>query len=224
MPNLRVYVSQRTPHPRYPTIFTRPGIALHSTISHIDSNSLHFTDGTVLTDIDHIVFATGYFYTYPFFSSDIRPPAVSGLRVPGLYQHIFDIYNQNTIAFIGVVNGSLTWLTWEKSAFLVAFLWSNRIELPPLEEQKEWEARRLAQTSDHLFHILAKQYERVIFFDDLNELAWKYLQHPTVADDTLLASFPFEWMISLVEARQEKLRVYNIEESPVLPNLDTVTA
>lgn len=177
----------------------------------------------MLTGIDHVVFATGYFYTYPFFSSEIRPLVVAGHRIPGTYQHIFDIYNQKTIAFIGAVNGSLAWLTWEKSAFLVALLWSGRIELPPLEEQKKWEARRLAETSDRMFHILAQPYERVLFFDELNELAWKYLQDPEVVDDALLESFPYQWMVSLSEARQEKLRFYSIEEPVVLPDSDSAT-
>ena len=187
-----VYVSQKTPHPRFPTVFSRPGVQVVTTISHFTEDSILFADGTTLTDVDTVVFATGYFYTYPFLSSKIRPPPVGGgHRVPGLYQHIFDIHNPETIAFVGVVNGSLAWHTWEKSAFLVALLWSGKIHLPPQEQQEEWESRRLAVTGDRMFHVLATTPERVLFWDELNELAAEYL-HAERSDDLLLRSFPFE--------------------------------
>ncbi|KAK5045969.1 hypothetical protein LTR84_008755 [Exophiala bonariae] len=204
-----VYVSQRTPHPRFPTVFNRKGIEIVPTISHIDGNSIHLSNGAVLTDIDTIVFSTGYFYTYPFLNH-IRPSAPSGQRVPGLYQHIFDIYNPN-IAFIGVATGTLAWLAWEKSAFLTALLWSGRIKLPPVEEQKKWEARRLVQTGpkDKMFHILAQPSDRVIYFDELNEIAGDYL-NTEAPDDELLRSFPWDWIVSLGTGHARKAQFYGI--------------
>ena len=64
----------------------------------------------------------------------------------------------------------------------------------------------------------------MLFFDELNELVWKYLQNPEVVDDALLESFPYQWMVSLSEARQEKLKFYNIEEPVVLPDSDSATS
>ncbi|KAJ5209100.1 hypothetical protein N7449_003479 [Penicillium cf. viridicatum] len=206
-----VYVSQRTPHPRYPTVFCRPGVEVVATISHFTEDTIYLTDGTVLTDIDTVVFATGYFYTYPFLSSKIRPPPVAGYRVPGLYQHIFDIYNPDTIAFVGVANASLSWLTWEKSAFLIGLLWSGKIRLPAKAQQEEWETRRLAETGDRLFHILARPWERVIYWDELNELAADYL-HTDATDDTLLRSFPFEWVLELMKSGEIKANFYRITD------------
>ncbi|KAK5043444.1 hypothetical protein LTR84_011980 [Exophiala bonariae] len=204
-----VYVSQRTPHPRFPTIFDRKGVEVVSTISHISGKEIHFSSGVVLTNIDTIVFSTGYFFTYPFLSQ-IRPSVLSGQRVPGLYQHIFDTYNPN-IAFIGVATGTLAWLAWEKSAFLTALLWSGRIRLPPIEEQKKWEARRLAQTGpkDKMFHILARPSERVIYFDELNEIAGEYLNTDT-PDDELLRSFPWDWIVALGTSHARKAQFYGI--------------
>ncbi|RMD39492.1 hypothetical protein DV735_g5639, partial [Chaetothyriales sp. CBS 134920] len=205
-----IYVSQRTPHPRYPTVFTRKGVEVVPTIERIEGDTIHLSGGQVLSSIDTIVFATGYFYTYPFLKN-VRPSVQGGKRVPGLFQHVFDIYNPN-IAFIGVANASLAWLTWEKSAFLAALLWSGRIKLPPVEEQKKWEARRLAETApnDKLFHILAKPSERVIYFDELNELAADYLQ-TEAPDDELLKSFPWEWIVTLGSGGAAKAKFYGIE-------------
>ncbi|KAH7149169.1 hypothetical protein B0J13DRAFT_399300, partial [Dactylonectria estremocensis] len=149
-----IYISQRTPHPRYPSVFEHHGIKVVTTIDRIDGRKIHLSDGTVLGDVDTIVFATGYFYSYPFLSK-VRPSRTTGSgRVPGLYQHVFDVHNPDTIAFIGVVNGSLSWLTWEKSAFLVALLWSGKIRLPPKEAQEEWERKRLETVQESRFHVL----------------------------------------------------------------------
>ena len=171
-----------------------------TTISHLTTDTIHLSDGKALTDIDTIVFATGCSYNYPFLSSKIRQPPVDGYRIPGLYQHIFDIYNPESIAFNGVVEGSLSWLTWEKSAFLIALLWSGRIHLPPTEDQKAWEARRLAETGDRKFHVLAKDSDRVVYFEELNELAAEYL-YTDAKDDILLRSFPFRWVLELLKSR-----------------------
>ncbi|KAM0575208.1 hypothetical protein ACHAO2_006595 [Verticillium nonalfalfae] len=206
-----VHVSQRTPHPRYPTIFQRPGVKVVQTIDHFTEDEIHLVDGTVLRDIDHVVFATGYFYSSPFLAN-VRPPlGPGGHRVPGLYQHIFDIHSPNTIAFVGVVNASLTWLTWEKSAFLIALLWSGKIHLPSKEIQEKWEQDRLEEKGERLFHILDLPYERVLFFDEINELAAEYLSQEG-ADDTLLRGFPFEFILDLIAGRPAKLKHYGISE------------
>jgi cation diffusion facilitator CzcD-associated flavoprotein CzcO len=207
-----IYISQRTPHPQYPTVFSRPGIKILPTISHLTANTVHLTNGKVLSDIDTIVFATGYLYTYPFLSSKIRPPPVKGYRVPSLYQHIFDMHNPETIAFNGVVSESLSWLTWEKSAFLIALLWSGKIHLPPKEVQEEWESRRLTETGDRKFHVLAKISEQVVYFDELNELAAEYL-YTDATDDVLLRSFPFKWVLEWLKSVELRARWYKTTDS-----------
>ncbi|KAF9767955.1 hypothetical protein IL306_014807 [Fusarium sp. DS 682] len=206
-----IYSSQRKPHPRHPTIFEHHGAKVVSTIDKIDGKSIHLSDGTVLDDVDVIVFATGYFYTYPFLSK-IRPSqASSGHRVPGLYQHIFDISKPDKIAFVGVVNGSLSWKTWEKSAFLVALLWSGKIKLPPVEEQKEWEQERLKEVGDTRFHVLPTQPDRVLFWDQLNEIAAEYLASGSL-DDELLRGYPFEFLVELLRSKDYKLKHYGLPE------------
>ena len=204
-----IYVSQRTPHPRYPTVFVRPGIKVVPTIESITESTILLSDGEVLIDIDIIVFATGYFYTYPFLPEKIRPKT-DGYRVPGLYQHIFDMYNLQSIAFIGVVNASLSWTTWEKSAFLVALYWSKKITLPPVEEQRKWEAKRLAGRESRWFHVLHPQPERVLYWAELNTLAYEYLESEGNVDDELLRDFSYDWTVSLLSAGEAKKKDYGI--------------
>ncbi|KAF2848033.1 thiol-specific monooxygenase [Plenodomus tracheiphilus IPT5] len=206
-----IHVSQRSPHPRYPNVFDRLGVKVVTTIDHFTEDEIHLAEGTVLRDIDHVVFATGYLHSHPFLAN-VRPPVgPGGYRIPGLYQHIFDMYNPNTIAFVGLVNASLTWLTWEKSAFLIALLWSGRIHLPSREVQEKWEMDRLDEKGEVLFHTLDLPYERVLFFDELNELAVEYLLQED-ADDTLLRGFPFEFILDLIAGRPAKLKKYGILE------------
>jgi hypothetical protein len=162
-------------------------------------------------DIDTIVLATGYLRTYPFLSSNIRPPPVDGYRIPALYQHIFDIHNPEAIAFNGVVDGALSWLTWEKSAFLIALLWSGKIHLPPKELQEAWESRRLAETGDRKFHVLRDIADTVVYFDELNELGAEYL-HTDAEDDLLLRSFDFKLVLEWLRSRVQLAKSYGLKD------------
>ncbi|KAH7378865.1 thiol-specific monooxygenase [Cadophora sp. MPI-SDFR-AT-0126] len=204
-----VYVSQQSPHPRYPTVFLRDGIKVVSTIESVSGSSITLSDGEKLDDIDVIVFATGYFYTYPFLTEKIRPKS-DGYRVPGLYQHVFDMHNPQSIAFVGVVNASLCWETWEKAAFLVALFWTGKIALPPLEDQRVWEVKRAEGRESRAFHVLHPHSERVLHWTELNSLSTEYLESELNVDDELLRDYAFEWTVSLAAAGVEKSKFYGI--------------
>lgn len=82
--------------------FKHPKIKLHPPISHVSSNNgqrtVFFEDGTSISDVDNIIFGTGYTWTLPFLP-DIQ---IRNNRVPGLYLHIF--YRQDpTLTFVGAV-------------------------------------------------------------------------------------------------------------------------
>lgn len=80
--------------------FTHPDIDNRSQISSLDAKTgqVHFTDGSSIDRVDHILFATGYDFSFPFL------PHLKSVhkRIPGLYQHIFKI-DDPTLAFIGMV-------------------------------------------------------------------------------------------------------------------------
>lgn len=62
---------------------------------------IHLVDGTVLKDIDLIIFATGYQTTFPFLEKSICPNPGCMFAAADLYKGIFLVGNPN-IMFIGV--------------------------------------------------------------------------------------------------------------------------
>ncbi|OCF78765.1 hypothetical protein I204_00709 [Kwoniella mangroviensis CBS 8886] len=57
----------------YPNTKWRDHVELVSEIERIDGDLVHLKGGRVLSDLDVILFATGYLYSYPFFSPDKAP-------------------------------------------------------------------------------------------------------------------------------------------------------
>lgn len=95
-------------------------VKLMSEIVSFNSDSstptIKFADGTQIDGVDHVIFATGYLYSYPFMSQELmdqcriyvtpdprnvegRPSNIS--RVTGLYLHTFSIA-EPTLTFPGV--------------------------------------------------------------------------------------------------------------------------
>lgn len=83
--------------------FTHPHIDNRGAISALDPDSgrIHFSDGSFADDIDIVLLATGYDFSFPFLSGIVTP---ANGRIPGLYQHIFKI-DDPTLAFVGMVSG-----------------------------------------------------------------------------------------------------------------------
>jgi hypothetical protein len=82
--------------------FHHPGIAQKPSVSHVTSangeKTVHFIDGTCVTDVDEILFGTGYSWTLPFIPS----VEVRNNRVPELYLHV--VYQRDpTLLFVGGV-------------------------------------------------------------------------------------------------------------------------
>jgi Flavin-binding monooxygenase-like len=105
------------------TPFTHPHIDNRSEISEFDPETgrITFADGSTAEDVDAVLFATGFEFSFPFLP-DVKP---ANRRIPGLYQHVFKIDNPS-LAFIGMVRRhfhlclylqSLTqqgdWLLWD---------------------------------------------------------------------------------------------------------------
>ncbi|KAL8915901.1 MAG: hypothetical protein Q9172_006576 [Xanthocarpia lactea] len=117
---------------------------------------LRFADGQIVSDVEAIVFCTGYYYSFPFLSS-LRPSLiVSGERVENVYQHIFYI-DDPSIAFVGLPFKVIPFRTWEGQAAIVARVWSGRLKLPPKQAMRRWESDRIADRgAERKFHELGK--------------------------------------------------------------------
>ena len=131
--------------------------------------SVRFIDGHVETNIDAVLFCTGYLYSFPFLSALPAPVITNGQRVHNLYQHF--LYRPfPTLAFLGLPFPIIPFRTAEAQAAVLARLWSGRLAVPPESEMQAWEQQRVEETGDRKkFHALPIPED----FDYANELcAW----------------------------------------------------
>jgi hypothetical protein len=145
--------------------FRHPGITPKPSISHItttnSARTVHFIDGTSVTDADEIIFGTGYSWTLPFLPN----VEVRNNRVPNLYQHV--VYTPDpSLLFIGAVSAGLTFKVFEWHAVLAARILAGRATLPPRHLQEKWEQERIKEKGDgpvftHLFPDFEEYFEEV---------------------------------------------------------------
>ncbi|UJO23377.1 Thiol-specific monooxygenase [Fulvia fulva] len=127
-----------------------PGVAWLPVIEEFRSDgSILFADGTVLRDIDKVIYCTGYKVSHPFWNSSKNGRHLYDYatdRIVNNYQHTF-IRDFPTLAFIGFPR-VLTFRSFEYQAIAIARLWSNRSTrpLPHTAEQQSWEEDRAQMT------------------------------------------------------------------------------
>ncbi|OCF30882.1 hypothetical protein I317_05030 [Kwoniella heveanensis CBS 569] len=145
--------------------FNHPGISKQPSIVSIQGRTVHFIDGTSVSDVDHIIFGTGFTWTLPFLPS----VPVRNNRVPNLYQHV--VYNKDpTLLFVGAVAAGLTFKIFEWQATLAARLLAGRATLPPLSEMQRWEEERIAKRGDGVrFTVVYPDFED--YFEEVRKLA-----------------------------------------------------
>lgn len=83
--------------------FTHPHIDVRSEISSFDPETgrINFADGSSADDVDLVVFGTGYEFSFPFLPN---VKVVNG-RVPGLYEHVFNV-DDLSLVFLGMVSNN----------------------------------------------------------------------------------------------------------------------
>ena len=122
-------------------------------------------DGNSISDVDHIIFGTGYSWTQPF----LPDVPVRHNRVPDLYQHV--VWQKDpTLLFVGAVGAGLTFKIFEWQAVYVARLLAGRGTLPPREEMRKWELDRIKEKGNGpKFSVIHPEFED--YFEDLRRLA-----------------------------------------------------
>lgn len=89
--------------------FKHPKIERRPPIARIDSDNgartVHFEDGTSVTDVDHLIFGTGFTWTLPF----LPHIPIRNNRVPDLYLHVFH-QSDPSLVFLGAVCPFFTFL------------------------------------------------------------------------------------------------------------------
>lgn len=118
--------------------------------------SVRLKDGSVEEGIDQVIFATGYFYDFPFFTKEtestlgltVGPDTGAGPvnAVLGLWQHLI-ARDEPTLSFLGLPSRIVPFPVVEVQSAYVARLLSGRLFLPTNDDMMEWE-------SDTIFHKL----------------------------------------------------------------------
>ncbi|KAF7362502.1 Dimethylaniline monooxygenase [Mycena venus] len=123
---------------------------------HPSNATIELADGTYLSDIDHIIFSTGYQYTFPFLpqyhNSSIglheegpadrpQPLVTDGSHYRSLYRDFIYI-EEPTLGFMNMNLGTVTWSMGEYFAIGLARVWSGTAKLP--NQQDMWKDYRKA--------------------------------------------------------------------------------
>jgi cation diffusion facilitator CzcD-associated flavoprotein CzcO len=112
----------------------------------IHSRSVQLADGRILRDLDTVLFATGYLYSFPFLH--LHPPIIThGFRTLDLYQQLFHIRHL-TLTFPILPHRIVPFPMAENQAAVIARVWSGRLHLPPEPEMRAWEKAKLAKRGD----------------------------------------------------------------------------
>ncbi|KAF2731870.1 FAD/NAD(P)-binding domain-containing protein [Polyplosphaeria fusca] len=119
-----------------------------------ETRSVQFEDGTVETDVDAIVFATGYFYSLPFLQ-DVRPELITdGSHVLHTYRHLF--YSPRpTLSFLALNQRVIPFPICEAQSAVLGRVYSGRLSLPAYSDMNEWEKSTVAEMGNGKnFHLL----------------------------------------------------------------------
>ncbi len=128
--------------------------------------AVRLKQGSIETHIDSIIFATGYFYSYPFLSN-LKPPVVTdGLRTQDVYQHLFHI-ERPSLVFPVINLKVIPFPLAENQAAVVARVWSGRLQLPSKEEMRDWEQETIKQKGNGKYFHLKKLHEDAAQINDL---------------------------------------------------------
>jgi cation diffusion facilitator CzcD-associated flavoprotein CzcO len=116
--------------------------------------AVRFADGSIEAHVESVIFATGYFFSFPFLSN-LEPPIISdGFRTRDVYQHIFHIEHP-TLAFPVLNLKIIPFPLAETHCAAIARVWSGRLSLPSKKEMREWEKETIRDRGDgRSFHVL----------------------------------------------------------------------
>ncbi|EGX94698.1 Flavin-containing monooxygenase FMO [Cordyceps militaris CM01] len=177
--------------------FNHPLIENHPSIDRVEGRNVHFIDGNSVSDVDHIIFGTGYSWTLPF----LPGVPIRNNRVPDLYQHVV-WQGDPTLLFVGAVNAGLTFKVFEWQAVFAARLLAGRATLPPLEEMRRWEADRIKARGDGpKFALVFPDFED--YFENLRELAGA-----GEGVGRVLPPFRREWFRAFLEGHERRKRLW----------------
>jgi cation diffusion facilitator CzcD-associated flavoprotein CzcO len=118
------------------------------------NRGVKFEDGSVVEDVDAVVFATGYFYSVPFLESVEPKLIMDGSHVNHTYQHLF-YAPKPTLSFLALPQRVIPFPLAEAQASILARVYSGRLSLPSYDEMVRWEDGIKSEMGDgKQFHLL----------------------------------------------------------------------
>lgn len=132
-----------------------------------------FEDGSEVVNPDHVIYATGYQFSFPFLNRLIENDSGSevvkdGVVIQNLYQHTF-LIDHPLINFIGMPIDGVSFRVFEYQAVLVARYLAGKVTLPSKEEQHAWCENRLREKgSTRAYHTIG--LEAPVFHGELTKL------------------------------------------------------
>ncbi|KAK4160216.1 thiol-specific monooxygenase [Cladorrhinum sp. PSN259] len=192
------------------TPFLHPHInVIKSEIERFDpiTGGIHFKNGTKLDDIDHVIFATGYTFSFPWLPVLQERVKKAYRRLPGVYQHTFDVLDPS-LTFVGMLGGGFTFRVYEWQAVAVARHLAGRARpLPSIAAQQLWEAKRVADKKGGKdYYSLAPDYEE--YFEFLRNIARDPAPGTT---GRVLPKFDKQWLVTWKEMVAPKLKAFEEE-------------
>lgn len=118
-----------------------------------EDRTVRFVNGDIETEVDHVIFCTGYQYSFPFLKDLDQPVDTGGERTSHVFQYIF-YYPQPSLAFLMLPQRIVPFPVAESQAAYVARVFSGRLALPRLAEMTDWEAGVLGAKDSKGFHNL----------------------------------------------------------------------
>ncbi|KAJ0272133.1 hypothetical protein CBS470a_012828 [Colletotrichum nupharicola] len=183
-----VIASLREPLPAFGWApFTHPGITIKPQITHFchKTGRITFSDKSTVDDVDIVLFATGYDFSFPF----LPKLKIENRRIPRLYQHVFHT-DDPSLAFVGMVTGGFTFRVFEWQAVAAARVFAGRGRLPSTNEMEKWEGDRLAKRGDGVpFFTLSPDFEE--YFETLRSVAGEPVPGST---GRILPKFDPKWL------------------------------
>jgi hypothetical protein len=156
---LPVYQSRRSAS-RWDGVSPPAGVEWKPVIQEYSSstNEIIFVDNTRLTDIDAVIYCTGYKASFPFWNTRANGGPIydyTDNRLLKSYQHTFSRAFPYTLGIVGLLR-VLTFRSFEYQAVALARLFTGRnaAPLPPPSEQEKWEKERaeLMRRQKRKFH------------------------------------------------------------------------
>ncbi|KAH7083972.1 dimethylaniline monooxygenase (N-oxide forming) [Paraphoma chrysanthemicola] len=124
------------------------------------TSAIVFEDGSVLDDIDAVIYCTGYKPSFPFWNEEKNGGPLydySENRLKGFYQHTISTRYPTSLAIVGIPR-VLTFRSFEYQAIALARLFAGRNAKPLLSvvEMEKWEKERveLVKREHRTFHTI----------------------------------------------------------------------